>query len=84
MKEIPSCQIPLQEVMGMKFVDLLVRSQALGSKSEARRMIEGGGVYLNNQKVIESDQTIHQGQVVAGEFLLLGIGKKKKILICLV
>jgi hypothetical protein len=38
-------------VEGQQVVDVMVAAKLLPTKSEVRRMIKGGGVYLNNQKV---------------------------------
>jgi len=46
------------------------------SKSEARRAIEQGGVYLNQQRVKEADRTFEAGDWLAGRNVLLRKGKK--------
>lgn len=79
--EIPSNILPRHEVVGAKLPDLLVHCKILTSKSEARRMISGGGIYLNNDKVAHEDLIIENGHLIDGEFLLLGIGKKKKVIL---
>jgi len=79
--EIPSSSLHRQEVLGAKLPDLLVLSKILPSKSEARRMIMGGGIYLNNEKVANENFVIESQHLIEGEFLLLGIGKKKKVIL---
>ena len=79
--EIPNAYLPRSEIVGKKLIDILVHSKALGSKSEARRMITGGGIYLNNEKVSNENLVIEDHHVIAGEFLLLGVGKKKKVVL---
>jgi tyrosyl-tRNA synthetase len=76
-----SIQLPKQEMMQTPLIDLLVRAEAVASKAEARRMVVNGGVYLNNEKVENVQLVIEPHHVIDGEFLLLGIGKKKKIVI---
>jgi tyrosyl-tRNA synthetase len=80
-KELPHAHLPRRDVVGAKLIDILVLSKALGSKSEARRMIACGGVYLNNEKVGSESFTIEQIHLIEDEFLLLGVGKKKKIIL---
>jgi len=46
------------------------------SKSEARRLIKQGGVYVNNRRVTEVDQKVLSGDWVDGKKLLLRKGKK--------
>ena len=36
---------------GIGVVDLLARAQLAPSKSEARRLVQSGGVYVNNRRV---------------------------------
>jgi tyrosyl-tRNA synthetase len=79
--EIPSRVLPRSEVVGTKLSDLLVHAKTLESKSEARRMIFGGGIYLNNEKVTHENLIIENKHLIEGEFLLLGIGKKKKVIL---
>jgi tyrosyl-tRNA synthetase len=79
--EIPTNVLPREAVLGAKLVDLLVNSQTLESKSEVRRLISGGGLYLNNEKVTAEHLIIESQHLIDGEFMLLGIGKKKKVIL---
>ncbi|HEY4832874.1 MAG TPA: tyrosine--tRNA ligase [Waddliaceae bacterium] len=79
--ELPCVILPRAEVIGMKLVDVLAQSKILTSKSEARRMIVGGGVYINNAKINDADLRLESCHLIDGEFLLLGVGKKRKIVI---
>jgi tyrosyl-tRNA synthetase len=57
-----------------KLIDLLVETGMVTSKSEARRMIEQGGVKIDQEKVasIDTELTISKGT-------LLQVGKRKFI-----
>lgn len=79
--EIPSDRLPRSQVVGLKFVDLLVQAKILPSKSEARRMVAGGGIYLNNEKVSDENLVIENLHLIEDEFLLVGVGKKKKVVL---
>jgi tyrosyl-tRNA synthetase len=57
-------------------VDAVVRAGLAKSKSEARRSIEQGGIYLNQQRVKEVDRRIEPGDWLADGNLLLRKGKK--------
>lgn len=70
-----------QDVLGTKLVDLLVKAELVASKAEARRLIANGGVYLNNEKISDENFIIEEKNLVETHFLLLGIGKKKKLVI---
>lgn len=79
--EIPTIDFSLEEVLGTSIVDLLVKTQCVPSKSEARRLITGGGIYLNNEKVINDKMIVEKTTCLSGRFLLISVGKKKKILV---
>ena len=50
---VPTYQISRESIGTVTIVDLVADSKLCASKSEARRMIEGGGVYLNEEKVTD-------------------------------
>lgn len=79
--ELPTHTLTLAEVMGSKIIDLMVRSEAISSKGEARRLVANGGAYLNNQKIDDEDRKIEKGDLIDSTYLLLGVGKKKKVVI---
>jgi tyrosyl-tRNA synthetase len=56
--------------------DLMVGTQIVPSKSEARRAIAAGGAYLNNQKVTDVDAKPTPGDLLHGRFLILRRGKR--------
>jgi tyrosyl-tRNA synthetase len=58
--------------------DALVRSRLATSKSDARRQLQGGGVYVNNRRQVE-DRPIGRGDVV-GRFVILRRGKTQHVL----
>lgn len=80
-KELPSCTLPKQDVEGQKFVDVSVKASFLPSKSEAMRLIQNGGAYLNNERIEDPNFRITAAHLIGGEFLLLASGKKKKMVI---
>jgi tyrosyl-tRNA synthetase len=57
-------------------VDLVARSGLAKSKSEARRSIEQGGIYVNQQRIDDVARTIAAGDWIGGRNLLLRKGKK--------
>src|SRR5262245_963132 len=50
--DVPSTDIPAEEMSaGISVVDLVARVQLAPSKSEARRLVQSGGVYVNNRRI---------------------------------
>jgi len=70
--EIPTTTLPRGE---LSLVDAVVHAGLAKSKSEARRAIEQGGIYINLQRV-SADQSISDRDWIGGRSLLLRKGKK--------
>lgn len=60
---------------GQTILDLCVATELTASKGEARKMIQSGSVYVNEEKVIDEHMTITKSNFVNG-VLLLRKGKK--------
>lgn len=77
LKEAPGVKITRQELAGAPLIlDLLVRAELASSRSEARSLIEGGGVTVNGERVTVPTQTLAAGDLATG-FALLRRGKKQ-------
>jgi tyrosyl-tRNA synthetase len=66
---------------GVALVDLVTRSGLAKSKSEARRSIEQGGIYVNQQRINDVARTIESQDWIGGRNLLLRKGKKEYALL---
>jgi tyrosyl-tRNA synthetase len=66
---------------GTDVVSLLAGSGVFSSKGEARKMIQGGGVLINRQKVESVEQKIDKDSLLHGKYLLAQKGKKNFFLI---
>ena len=60
---------------GLRSPDLMVMSKLAVSKSDARRLIEGGGVFVGEEKVTATSATLTAEQV-EGDGVILRKGKK--------
>ncbi|HYU37641.1 MAG TPA: tyrosine--tRNA ligase [Gemmatimonadales bacterium] len=72
-KEIPTASVSANS---LGLVDALVQAGLASSKSEARRQVEQGGVYVNQQRVKDVDRKLDPSDWLAGGNLLLRKGKK--------
>jgi tyrosyl-tRNA synthetase len=80
--EVLSREIPtVQQATGVALADAVVAAGLAKSKSEARRAIEQGGLYVNQQRVTDEKKTIAPGDLLAGGFVLLRKGRKDYALI---
>ena len=73
--DVPSTELSLEDVAGAAVVDVASRTLC-ASKGAARRLIQGGGLYVNNRKVSALDETVGPDDLVEGRILLLRSGKK--------
>jgi tyrosyl-tRNA synthetase len=82
--DILALEIPTVQTDGASsatLVDALTLAGLVKSKSEARRAIEQGGVYLNQQREKSVDRKIESADWLAGGNLLLRKGKKDYALV---
>ncbi len=76
--EVPSSEVGREALSeGVAVVDLLVNSGLASSKADARRAIQGGGIYLNNERVTDGGQSAALGQAIHGRFLVLRKGRRQ-------
>lgn len=67
---------------GIPVMDLLaVHTGIFPSKGEARRMLQGGGLSLNKEKLSDPEEIISDNRLISGRFLLVQKGKKQYYLI---
>ncbi len=74
---LPTLELSAQELAaGLLVADLFQRAGLVRSRSEARRLIEQGGAYINEQRVDSVDQVVTTANLADGG-LLLRAGKKR-------
>jgi tyrosyl-tRNA synthetase len=81
--DAPSSQVPKRafEAEGMPLVDLLEMTGLARSKGDARRLIEGGGIYVNNVRDDDVSRMVALTESIEGRFLVLRKGKKSYLLV---
>ena len=75
--EIPTTHA---EAVGRDVIDLLVETGLAASKGEARRLIAGGGIYVNDVALTES-RTLEAADVLHGRYVMLRKGKRQRHLL---
>jgi len=77
LSSVPSSQVPRTRLdSGIPAVDLFVEAGLAISKSEARRLIQQGGAYVNGRRIEAVDETVRR-EHLDGDALMLRAGKKK-------
>ncbi|MEX2466867.1 MAG: tyrosine--tRNA ligase [Gemmatimonadota bacterium] len=76
--DVPSIRMSRSsfEGEGMPLVDLLADAGVASSKGDARRSIEGGGVYLNNIRASSVDARVGVDDAIEGRYVVLRKGKR--------
>jgi len=77
--DVPSSEVSRAALGGdgTAVIELLVQSQLASSKGDARRAVQGGGIYLNNQRVGDVAQSVTAEEAIDGRFLVLRKGRKQ-------
>ena len=76
--DVPSVTLPMGRLNGgIPIVDALVEAGLSKSKGEARRTVDQGGAYINNQRVESVEKAISQSDLASETVIVLRSGKKK-------
>jgi len=73
---VPSTALPKEQIHGHAAIDLLVTTKLSKSKGDAKRLIESGGAYINNERIADISVKIGPEHLIDGELLVLRAGKK--------
>ncbi|WP_278565506.1 tyrosine--tRNA ligase [Prevotella melaninogenica] len=81
-KDVPHYEVS-KDVLGQPAVDVFNQEgmQIFPSKSEMRKLVKGGGVALNKEKLAAFDQPVTTEDLIDGKYLLVQKGKKNYSLI---
>ena len=72
-----------KSLLGQPAVELFTRDdvKVFASKGEMRKLVQGGGVSLNKEKLTAFDRTVSADDLIDGKYLLVQRGKKNYYLI---
>ena len=80
--DVPSVTLPKARLAdGIPIVDALVEAGLSKSKGEARRTVDQGGAYINNNRVESIEKQLGQSDLASETVIVLRSGKKKYSLI---
>jgi tyrosyl-tRNA synthetase len=80
---VPQMNIARNELQnGINIVELLTdKTKIFPSKGEARKMLQGGGVFLNKEKITEPEMNVNSSSLIKDKYILAQKGKKNYFLI---
>jgi tyrosyl-tRNA synthetase len=78
-EDVPSTDLQATEInsTGIGVVDLIARVGLAPSKSEARRLVQSGGVYVNNRRINDPQAKITREMAIGGRVFVLRKGQKQ-------
>ncbi len=81
--DVPSTDLGADELAenGISLVDLIVRVSLAPSKGEARRLVQAGGVYVNNRRITDLQSRLRRQDAIDGILLVLRKGSRQNHLI---
>jgi tyrosyl-tRNA synthetase len=82
MEGVPSIEIN-KEILdnNTDIISLLSETKIFSSKGEARKMLSGGGVFINKEKITSVDATVNKEMLLNKKYLLIQKGKKNYYLL---
>jgi tyrosyl-tRNA synthetase len=80
--DVPSTELTADEFgSGIGLVELVARVQLAPSKGEARRLVQSGGVYVNNRRLADPAHKLSRDQAIEGKLFVLRKGQKQNHLV---
>mgnify|MGYP000196975142 FL=1 len=78
---VPTFDIKKEDLPSNIIELLAVKTQVFPSKGECRKMIQGGGVSINKDKVGDIEYSVSENDIVDGKYILVQKGKKNYFII---
>jgi len=81
--EVPGATLARASVAGtgLNIVEVLASTGLCPSKGQARKDVEGGGIYVNNVRVADVKRDVGESDLLHGRYILLRKGKRNYLLV---
>jgi tyrosyl-tRNA synthetase len=80
--DVPATELTAADLAtGVGLVDLVARVGLVASKSEGRRLVQSGGVYVNNRRAADPQERLGAEQAIGGRLFVLRKGQKQNHLV---
>ena len=82
-EDVPSTELSADMLgdTGIGMVDLVARVGLAPSRGEARRLVQSGGVYVNNRRMSDPQARLTREQAIGGRLFVLRRGQKQNHLV---
>ena len=76
--DVPSTELSADALNGdgIGVVDLVARVQLAPSKAEARRLVQSGGIYVNNRRIADPQARLRRADAIGGRLFVVRKGAK--------
>jgi len=81
MEGVPTVELEKSKLEELDLVSLLAETKILPSKGEAKKMLAGGGIFVNKEKVEAIDEKLNADRLLNDKYLLIQKGKKNYYLL---
>jgi tyrosyl-tRNA synthetase len=78
---VPSCELPRDAVVGKPVLEVAAAAGLCASKGEARRLLQQGGLTVNNVRVSDVAAVFDAAMLIDGRLTILRSGKKNNVLL---
>ncbi|KAI3426284.1 hypothetical protein D9Q98_008657 [Chlorella vulgaris] len=79
--DAPSASLPRDRLVGALLADVMAAVGMQPSKAAVRRMIKGGGVRVNNERIEDELHMLSEEDLIDSRLVLIAAGKKNKMLV---
>jgi tyrosyl-tRNA synthetase len=82
-EDVPSTELHQADLGadGIGVVDLVAKTGLAPSKGEARRLVQSGGIYVNNKRANDVQQRLTRDEAIGGRVFILRKGQKQNHLV---
>ena len=81
MEGVPTVELEKSKLDELDLISLLAETKILPSKGEAKKMLAGGGIFVNKEKVEAIDEKLNAGRLLNNKYFLIQKGKKNYYLL---
>jgi tyrosyl-tRNA synthetase len=75
--DVPSTELAREQVVGQPVMNVAADAGLCKSRGEARRLIQSGGLNLNNRRIGDISVEVGEDDIIDGQLLVLRSGKKR-------
>jgi tyrosyl-tRNA synthetase len=75
-RDVPTTELPADELEGLSVVELLVRTGLASSRRASRELVGAGAIQLNGERVKEPTATVGRRCLLHGRYLVLRKGRR--------